>query len=268
MYSVTIALQPAGAITCRIIPGSIVDIASYPFVPPTAMSGYLKRLCVLAAGHDLPTSSVQEKKKLSPFYTLPAHMVTTGALPSGLQGIHKTHRKGPAQMDHFGFSKINREKMEKKENIQLHTWEYFFCEALTGYVVSKDKDALTWLSQIEGWGCKIGKEGYAFVSSVSAPVPLEEVHTRACPSTLFCPDDVALEDIYQPCTMYNIHRYAWDKEGCQPPPEAPTPTSIEGYAPLAAAIPHQDTMLHMDYLHDGKKLHIPTSWIKRLEGES
>ena len=48
MYCLKLKIIPMAAMTFRILPGSILNIATYPFVPPTTLSGFLRRLGMLS----------------------------------------------------------------------------------------------------------------------------------------------------------------------------------------------------------------------------
>lgn len=267
MYCSTIEIQPTGAATFRITPGSILDIMTYPFIPSTTMSGYLRRLCMLSAGHPLPETCVKSKEQDVPFYALPPQLIATGALPyrDGLCGKHKTHRKGPSNFKHSSFSKLYRPKAEKGDNIQLHTWEYYVCEKWIGYVLSEKKEDLAVLKTCLNWGCKIGKEGYAFVSHVGEPVQLQTVQRAAAPSTLVHAESIEMSDLHHRMSIYNLYTYHWDSidSGDASNQE---PSSIQGYIPIAAAYPHPSAQLTLEYLHDGKDLYIPTTWVTALKG--
>ena len=267
MYCVKIELQPTSAMTFRVIPGSNLDIATYPFLPPTTMSGYLRRIAMMAAGEELPKATVETKEEGAHYYALPPHLLTTGAIPIGMKGIHKTHRKGPSNFKHFGFSQIYRKKIDKQENIQLHTWEYFFCESMVGFVLAESSEHLVGFKDCEGWGCKIGKEGYAVVHSVSEPIALQQVRCAATPSPLLSPESIELEDLYQPIEFYGLFNYQWSSKSSNMPggPASTQPSSIEGYIPLSVGNPVSGATFTLDYLHDGEDIFIALSWIQALQ---
>lgn len=129
MYCVELTIQPTAALTFRMLPGSILNIATYPFVPPTSLSGYLRRLSIMSNGGEIPGTKVKNPST----YLLPPRYITLGAYSTNSRwsGIHRTYRKGMDRFTHDAFSSIYREK-NSKENIQLHTWEYLITEELMG----------------------------------------------------------------------------------------------------------------------------------------
>src|SRR5262245_18293599 len=104
MHLLTVDIQPTAALTFRILPGSILDICTYPFVPPTTLSGFLRRLTMLAAGIDVPGTAVDD----APYSVLPPALITLGAYPfPGQRGIvHRTHRTGMKDFTDTTFTRI------------------------------------------------------------------------------------------------------------------------------------------------------------------
>ncbi|NUM35033.1 MAG: hypothetical protein HUU50_10845 [Candidatus Brocadiae bacterium] len=166
-----IKLQPAGALTFRRMPSGLLHIMSYPFMPPTTMSGFLKRVLEIASGKDWPGYGEDwyngpESKEFT--LTLEQDYRCLGAFPDqGRWYIHKTRRHGPKHFKHTEFSKLLRSNY--KENYELHHWDYLFCESLTGWVASREKAKLDALHIIQNYGGKAGKEGYLCIKKIQEP---------------------------------------------------------------------------------------------------
>jgi len=259
------------AMTFRILPGSILNIATYPFVPPTTLSGFLRRLGMLSVGLDIPETHVN--KDNPPVYILPPLYIALGAYPkpNSLRTIHKTYRKGMREFNHYSFSKLYMEK--DKANFQLHTWEYFIAEELIGYVISESLDALAQFKKLEGYGCKLGKEGFAVLEEVSEPIKLTLDTLAAFPSTL-----VPMEAILQShqfvgsCDIYNLYRYDWEINSYNSSIEEGfldnRPTKVGGFIPFVIGYyPNEGNLTpNLDYYTNGK-IYIPASLVSLLKGE-
>ncbi|MEI2582051.1 hypothetical protein V5G28_025730 [Scytonema sp. PRP1] len=271
MYLLKFKIIPTAAMTFRILPGSILNIATYPFVPPTTLSGFLRRLAMMSVGMDIPETSIN--KDDPPFYTLPHRYVALGAYPSGntLRTVHKTYRKGMREFNHYTFSRLYVEK--DKANFQLHTWEYFIAEEMTGYVVSESLQGLEHFQKLKGYGCKLGKEGFAVVEDVSQPIQLRHETVAAIPSTIV-PMEALLQNgqFVGGCDIYNLYRYKWldnsenssSNEGFLGEKRTP----VEGFIPFVAAYypKNINSAPTLDYFTDGET-YIPVSLINLLKGE-
>jgi hypothetical protein len=272
MYCVELKIQPTAAMTFRILPGSILNIATYPFVPPTTLSGFLRRLGMMYAGLEIPETRVNNDNP--PIYALPPRYVALGAYPAKgtWSAVHRTYRKGMREFNHDAFSKIYQDG--EKENFQLHTWEYFIAEELIGYVVADSPNGLEHFRELTGYGCKLGKEGFAVVSEVSEVLELQQETAPRYPSTI-----VPMETLLQSnqfvsgCDIYNLYRYKWainassqsEQEGFL----GHQPTKVEGFIPFVAAYFVQDTRNHptLEYYSNGSEINIPMSLVNLLKGE-
>lgn len=271
MYCLKFILQPTAAMTFRILPGSILNIATYPFVPPTTLSGFLRRLGMMSAELEIPETRVNNQNP--PIYALPPQYVSLGAYPVAgkLSGVHQTYRKGMREFNHDSFSRLYLD--EDKANFQLHTWEYLIAEELIGYVVSESKESLKHFQNLEGYGCKLGKEGFAVVKEVSELIELKRQTITAQPSTI-----VPMEDLLQSgdfvggCDIYNLYRYNWlnttqtnsETEGFLDE----TPTQVDGFVPFVTAyFPYSlNPPPTLDY-YTNEEIFIPTSLINLIKGE-
>jgi hypothetical protein len=273
MYCVKLTLQPTAAMTFRILPGSILNIATYPFVPPTTLSGFLRRLGMMSIGLELPETRINKEKP--PTYALPSRYLALGAYPTkgSWRGVHRTYRKGMREFNHDSFSKIYQEK--DRANFQLHTWEYLIAEELIGYVVADSPEGLEHFQDLEAYGCKLGKEGFAFIADTSDILELEEVILAAMPSTIL-PMEALLQSnqIVGGCDIYNLYRYQ------QPARTSPSseqegfldsePSEIEGFVPFVAGYFSQElgSPPTLSYYTDNDDTYIPVALINLLRGKA
>src|SRR5215471_11412971 len=106
MFGLRLRLRPTSGLTFRRVPFSTLEMLTYPFVPPTALSGYLDRLVRLAHGGLLP--EINNAADLH-FYALPQSYHVLGALPQPAATIISTTRQGIRSFDHVAFSRIQRD---------------------------------------------------------------------------------------------------------------------------------------------------------------
>jgi len=271
IYGVKFTLQPTAAMTFRILPGSILNIATYPFVPPTTFSGYLRRLMMISRGLELPETQIN--KNNPPIYALPPQYLALGAYPTdSARGIHRTYRKGMREFNHDSFSKLYQDK--DKANFQLHSWEYLITDQLLGYVVADSAESLEPFQQLQSYGCKLGKEGFAIVDQVSDIVSLQQQTLAASPSAI-APIEALLETnpFIGGCDIYNLYRYNWKTSDQfqfdQPELWMSLPSSIEGFVPwIAAYFPHDGGELPtLNYYTNGVDIYLPVSLINLLRGD-
>lgn len=273
MYCVEIKLQPTAALTFRMLPGSILNISTYPFVPPTSLSGFLRRLGMMSIGLDIPETKINKDNPST--YLLPPRYVPLGAHPTQgkLSGVHRTYRKGMREFTHDDFSKLYSEG--DRANFQLHTWEYLITEELTGYVVNESAKSLEHIQDLEAYGCYIGKEGYAFVSEVSEIIELKQQIVTAYPSTIV-PMDVLLQSnqLVGGCDIYNLYSYNWLPEAHNQSDQdgflGIQPTNVKGFTPFVAAyFPKQlGNPPTLDYYTGSNEIFIPVSLVNLLRGEN
>jgi hypothetical protein len=289
MYVMTFHLKPTAGLTFRILPGSILDIATYPFVPPTTLSGFLRRLAMMSVGLEFPNTGPNDEN--TPFFALPRELIALGAYPAGActRPAHRTYRKGPRDLGHTAFSSIFRGKAKATENIQLHTWEYLIAEDLVGYVASENGEELNRLAGLVGYGAKIGKEGFAFVTSVSGPFPLSRAEVQAKPSTVAPADELFRRNTRVVADVYPLYSFVWrglaveqsqaGKKGSRAKATQQAreyssssfdqhPSPITKYKPFVAAWldNHNHSGVTLDFWHDDN-VFIPASLLDILRGE-
>jgi hypothetical protein len=264
MYLLTLDIRPTAALTFRMLPGSILDVTTYPFMPPTTLSGFLRRLAMLSAGTDIPGTAVND----APYYVLPAPLVTLGAYPPpDTRGmIHRTHRKGVKNFADTSFTRL-RAAGKEQPTFQLHTWEYLIVDRLQGYIVAEDAQSLETLGNIHGFGCKLGKEGFAYVEAVRGPEEMRVVEESAKPSTV-----VPIRSLIQaapdcPFDLYTLHRFVWKDNAPLVPPNSHERSPVHGYKPFAVAQCSRDTDVPLMYFVS-HELHLPCDFIDVLRGEA
>ncbi|BBL94555.1 hypothetical protein TthHC11_20890 (plasmid) [Thermus thermophilus] len=221
MYAIALRIRPTSALTFRVLPGSILDIATYPFVPPTTLSGWLRRLFWAQEGL-LPPD--QREGNTPRFYVLPRRYLPLGAYPVGEWRVHRTHRHGPRAFTHSEFSRLRREgKPPKGGDLQLHTWEYLLAEEFLGAVLAEKEEDLRRLQGLVGYGAKLGKEGFAYLEAVGEPleVRLEEGDAPFTPVRA-----EAWGGAIQ--GAYPLYRFRFG-EAEDPDPASPDPSPVMGY---------------------------------------
>ena len=257
MHCLTLTIVPTAGLTFRILPGSIVHIATYPFVPPTTLSGFLRRLVALSAGVLPPTTAGHGAKDSPPFWALPREFVCCGAYPEhGGYSVHSTARLGPESLAHTLAGRLRSEK--DRENPQLHTWEYLITDHLTGYVVHKDESALqSLLGRVSGYGCKLGKEGFGYVED-GRVVPLRKLRDTVAPSALVPVTELgtAAADVFP------VYSFAWDdKAEVSDPFDEASP--ILGYRRFAAGLTDRDVETEY-WADDAGRIRVPVSLVEVL----
>jgi hypothetical protein len=263
MYLLTLNIRPTAALTFRILPGSILDITTYPFVPPTTLSGFLRRLAMLAAGIDVPGTAVDD----APYYVLPPSLIALGAYPlPGLRGmVHRTHRKGVKDFTDTSFTRL-RAAGKEQPTFQLHTWEYLITDRLRGYVLSEDFLLLDSLRVVQGYGCKLGKEGFAYIETVIGPVKMEKVEQSVPPATIVPAASVIDAAPECPFDLYTLHTFVWKEGELAPRPDSNQRSPVRGYKPFSAALCPEERAIPLSYFSTGDTF-IPTDLLAVLRGE-
>lgn len=255
MYGVQLRLRPTSGLTFRRVPFSTLEMLTYPFVPPTTLSGFVERLVRQAqSGDGLPEASRAQPL----FYALPRTYHALGALPTPnplwSYRVLTTPRQGVRKFGHTVFSRLRREG--DKETYQLYRWEYLFADELIGYILHDDADALVALSVIRNMGGKLGKEGWAFVEEICEPFELRREQAYRVPTTLV----PAMEVSGAPAKMYPLYRYAWQDDVPQPDRPGIMPAPVSGFLPFLAAV--TNGALELDYYLGGDNIAIPTSLLE------
>lgn len=221
MYAIALHIRPTSHSTFRILPGSILDIVTYPFVPPTTLSGWLRRLWVLEERGEVPGLREGNAPK---YYVLPRRYIPLGAYPIGPYQVHRTYRHGPRAFNHQEFSKIRKGKPPKGGDLQLHTWEYLLAERFLGVVLAEKEEDLEGIKSLEEYGFKLGKQGFALLEEVLGPSPVER-------KRLYGP----VLGLLQPSEWkggvkgaFPVYRFVWEDDP-DPEPDSLDPSPIKGY---------------------------------------
>jgi hypothetical protein len=256
MYGISLDIRPTGGLTFRRMPGAILHISTYPFLPPTTMSGWLRRLLMLSAGH-YPETDVKKPD----YFALPPDYYVLGAYPAPdpqrSYQVHTTHRQGVRSFSHNAFSRLVR-YADSKEVYQLHTWEYLIVDRLRGYVLHQEAQALEALRDVVNYGCKLGKEGYAYLESVSEVKTFARVRAVARPATLVS----AMDLVGQPSTLYTLYRYQFKRaQKAEMDLRQLAPSAIEGFVPVRAGWPPPQENIKLDFWTDGQG-YIPISLVE------
>lgn len=227
---------------------------------------------MLSVGLELPETRIN--KKNPPTYVLPPRYLALGAYPAKESwcGVHRTYRKGMREFNHDSFSKIYQEK--DRANFQLHTWEYLIAEELVGYVVTDTPAGLEHFQDLEAYGCKLGKEGFAFVAKTSDILELQQATVAAMPSTIL-PMEALLKSnqIVGGCDIYNLYRYQQSDSASSDSDRAGfldrESSDIEGFVPFVAGYFSQDlgSPPTLEYYTDSEEIYIPLALVNLLRGE-
>ena len=266
MYGVYLDIRPTGTLTFRRMPSAISHISTYPFVPPTTLSGWLRRLLMLSKGI-YPETAVKQPN----FYAMSADFQVLGAYPTPFKQfyIHTARRHGPMfQSKHVVFSRLYRNKQDEGnyEKLQLHTWEYLLVERLRGYILHEQAEALEQLRAVQNHGCKLGKEGFAVLEYVS---PIQELQRRtesATPATLVPGKELLLH----PSHLYALYRYDFKTQKKQiivDDLHTAVPSQITGFIPFWGGTPHGEIELdYWVYADDQVTSYLPVALGEELYG--
>lgn len=267
MHGLKLTLQASAALTLRVFPSGILDITTYPFVPPTTLSGWLRRVWMLAEGQDLPETSAA---KDSPYYVLPRDVVSLGAYPQRKSLIHKTKRKGVKDFKDTSFTRLIFDK-KTAPTFQLHTWEYLTTDRLDAFVVCEEAAPLARLhehlhddQEILPWGCKLGKEGFAFVIETSEVQTLRREEGRLEPQTLLPLDTVVTQGSPVDFAVHNLYRFDWQAAG-EVDNDLGSPSPIAGYDLLPLALAREDTKIETSWWV-GRDMRVPVALVDTLGG--
>ena len=244
-YGVILTVRATGALTFRRIPSAILHISTYPFIPPSTLSGWLRRLYMLSTGFYPET-----KVKKPDYYVMPSDYHILGAYPlpeprKSFQ-IHTTKRQGVRAFNHAAFSRLSGGRTNK-EVYQLHTWEYLLVDRFKGFVLHKEAEPLEEIKALQNFGSKCGKEGYVFLEEVSDVKPFERIVTSAIPDT----PATGTELIGLPADIFVAYRHEHaEKRRESEHPSEPKPSRVDGFTSIWLGWP--GGMIEMEYFSDGQ----------------
>lgn len=253
-YGVAVTIRPTGALTFRRMPSAILHISSYPFLPPTTMSGWLRRLFLAVQGQ-FPATDVKDPD----YYVMPISYHVLGAYPTwNIQKrieLHTTARHGVRAFNHNAFSRLAGSR-DKKEVYQLHSWEYLLVDRLYGFILHRSAEALEKIQSLRNFGCKCGKEGYAFLEEVSPVRSFVPVVTKTRPNV---PASGA-ELVGKPADLFVIYRHQYSR--AQPLNDDPSvlmPSPVDGFSTVWMGWPAAG--VELDCLSDGEN-NIPAGMLE------
>lgn len=260
-FGICLDIQATGVLTFRRMPSAILHISSYPFIPPTTLSGWLRRLWMLSEGI-LPETDVKKPN----FYAMPQDYHVLGGYPL-LQGMameqstnrakasmHIAKRHGVRAFNHDAFSRLSGGRT-KNEVYQLHTWEYLTADRFRGIVLHHSSERLEELATLVNYGCKCGKEGYAFLTAVS---PVTRYSLKMCTASSSVPA-TGDEILGQPADMFVAYRYEHNDISQSFHPATPEPSAIKGYVLTWLGWPQETS--EMAYLTNGTEF-VPAGMVE------
>jgi hypothetical protein len=241
------------------MPSGILHISTYPFVPPTAMSGWLRRLFMLSNGR-YPNTTVKKPN----YFVMPSNYYIMGAYPAPdpqtSYQIHVTRRQGIRSFTHNAFSRLVR-YADKKEVYQLHTWEYLLVDEFRGFVLHEQQEMLEQLQKLVNQGSKLGKEGFAYLDHVSEVVKLERKQAQKSPDTLVGGPDL----VTRPGNLFVMYRHQYKPErSLLGDLHQPTPSPVTGFVPVWVGWPAEREVELTYWTND--EWHIPVSLVETLYG--
>lgn len=243
-YGVRLTLRATGVLTFRRMPSAILHISTYPFIPPSTLSGWLRRLYLMALGL-YPDTRVDKPD----YFVMPQAYHVLGAYPSpnpmASFEIHTAKRQGVRAFNHNAFSRVSGNR-DKKEVYQLHSWEYLLSERFVGFVLHPEREPLERITHLQNYGCKIGKEGYAFLEDVS---PVQRYERRISQDSLHVPA-TGRELVGKPADLFVAYRHVFSKK--QPLDDDPAslePSQVDGYSLIWLGWPAQG--IEMECFSDG-----------------
>ncbi len=255
LYGIQLSLRSTGALTFRRMPSAILHISTYPFIPPTTLSGWLRRLCLISQGV-YPDVEVKNPD----YFVMPESYHVLGAYPAdqrqAKEEIHTTKRQGIRAFNHGAFSRLSGGRTNK-EVYQLHTWEYLMTERFSGFVAHTQPDYLEGIRELVNFGCKCGKEGYVYLDEVSAVHPLTHTRLVAMPSTPTTGSDLLA--MTADLTICYRHEYK-AKQPLSDNPFDTQPSQVEGFQSVWLGWP--STPVELDYFTDGGSWYIPASMLE------
>jgi hypothetical protein len=245
IYGIKLLIRPTGALTFRRMPSAILHISTYPFLPPSTMSGWLRRLYLMSAGV-YPETSVSDPD----YFVMPPEYHVLGAYPTTQprlnQPIHTTKRQGVRSFNHNAFSRLAGSRTNK-EVYQLHTWEYLLVDNLVGFVLHRDPEVLGNIAALQNLGCKCGKEGYAFLEQISSVRAFTLTTVAAQPSV----PATGQELLGKPADLFVAYRHEYSKKySAASDPTRLEPSNIDGFVSLWLGWPADNVQL--TYLTDGE----------------
>ncbi|MEM3461880.1 MAG: hypothetical protein QXN36_07890 [Candidatus Bathyarchaeia archaeon] len=171
MHLLFLALKFSGPFTIREFPWHQSVIRGIRFIPPSTLSGFIRRILDSKMLKDDSFTPVYSDKGYQ-YYTLDytKHLPLGAFVQHGKElSVHTAYRQGPRSFLHNRFSQLfdygsaaTKLALPDLAEYQPHMWDYMLVDEMIGYVLTKSLDEF---DNIENYGCKIGKNGYAYIEN-------------------------------------------------------------------------------------------------------
>jgi len=287
MYLRALEITPTSAVSFRKGLMSHKTIASYPFIPPTVLSGFLFRVLKISKMNELPPTRAFQKdgfdelnyfvlenpqvSSLSEVHSLGGYADQTATFSSFRKTSQDVSKLGvtyaselyPFRASRGLISTLLREanqrglpsddaakiadaanktsssnylKMvevqlrhflctgERPEVIEMGTfghklrpqpmnWEFTVSEKFRALLVSRHANLFDEFDLIQNYGCKIGKEGFAFVSKVLSTLKITKSEGRFTSSTIIPLDPkITHTEVDEPKDPESVYYFDWSKK--------------------------------------------------------
>jgi hypothetical protein len=113
------------------------------------------------------------------------------------------------------------------------------------------------------WGCKIGKEGFAYLEALGEVEQLEQQISTRQPQTLLPIDTVVQQPEPIDFSVFNIYRFAWRGDAVD---SLDTPSAVSGYDILPLAWAEGGTLEAQWW--QSESMHFPVGLEETLRGTS
>jgi hypothetical protein len=177
--------------------------------------------------------------------------------PTASFELHTTKRQGVRAFNHNTFSRISGMR-SNKEVYQLHSWEYLLAEQFVGFVMHVDSEPLNRIAALQNYGSKLGKEGYAFLESVS---PVKWYERRITSEKLHVPA-TGRELVGKPADLFVAYRHVFSStQSLDSDPASLAPSHVDGYSLLWLGWPAPG--IEMECFSDGMN-YIPVGMLEEF----
>jgi|GEM_PF-7076424 hypothetical protein len=97
---------------------------------------------------------------------------------------NKYYKRGVFKAVMQGYGVPTFQAFKKEERRQPLDWHFCFAERFYGFLISEDPNLLNMFDDVENYGYKIGKEGFAYISKVHKTSELVEANGEFVSSTI------------------------------------------------------------------------------------
>ncbi|MBM7623684.1 hypothetical protein [Sporohalobacter salinus] len=197
MYVMEIKLKPLSELLFRQMAKSNVEWFTYPFIPPTTMSGFIGEL---VGGESLISKKYVEIND-GRFRTLPEGVYSLGGIP-------EIYEKNKHFRQHYrAKGTYNYESLVWEGNKKLAQVEYFYSSKILAYLISENKEVLKRIEDKIKYKCNnIGKIGVVKIRNTKVKKLKKEEEYEGEVSTLF-PVEIAKK--YDLNKMYEVPLFCY-----------------------------------------------------------